>query len=63
MVSKGANSSKKYTVADVYQEASLMLREEMEGVKKNPLNPSEEVKMAVLAKLISKTVLKEMNVI
>jgi hypothetical protein len=63
MVSKVANNPKKYTVADVYKEAAQLLREEMTGVKKGPLNASEEIKMAALAKMISKTVLKEMNVI
>ena len=35
---------------------------EMEGMKNAPLNPSEKIKLAALAKLISKTVLKEMRI-
>jgi len=55
--------NKKFTVKDVYQEAAKMLKEEMQGIKKRPLLPSEDAKMQTLAKLLSKTVLKEMKVI
>jgi hypothetical protein len=54
---------KKFTVKDVYQEAAKMLMDELQGIKKRPLLQSEEVKMQALAKLLSKTVLKEMKVI
>jgi hypothetical protein len=55
--------SKKYTVSDVYQEAHRMLQQEMSAMKKRPLTDSEELKMKQLGKVISKMVLKEMNVI
>ena len=58
-----AAKAKKYTVADVYQEADRMLKEEMSGLKKRPLTQSEEIKMKQLGKLISKMVLKEMKII
>jgi hypothetical protein len=58
-----AKARKKYTVSDVYQEASRMLKEEMQGIKKRPLTPSEEIKTRELGKLISKMVLKEMKVV
>ena len=54
---------KKYTVADVYQEATRMLKEEMQGIKKKPLSKSEEIKMKQLGKVLSQTVLKEMKII
>ncbi|KPJ69337.1 hypothetical protein AMJ44_03990 [candidate division WOR-1 bacterium DG_54_3] len=57
------SKSKKYTVADVYQEANKMLKEEMQGLKNRPLTSSEEIKMKELAKVLSKTVLKEMKII
>lgn len=64
MVNRIENSPpKKYTVADVYKEAAKLMRSEMEEVKNAPLNPSEEIKMNALAKLLSKTVLQEMKVI
>jgi len=52
---------KKYTVADLYAEAGKIVREEFSSMKSAPLNPSEEVKMKELAKLISNSVLKEMK--
>ncbi|MFH1684017.1 MAG: hypothetical protein ABIA67_03960 [Candidatus Margulisiibacteriota bacterium] len=58
-----AIKAKKYTVADVYKEADQMIKEEMAGLKKRPLNSDEEIKMQQLGKLISKLVLKEMKVI
>ncbi|MBU0671550.1 MAG: hypothetical protein KJ732_00815 [Candidatus Margulisbacteria bacterium] len=58
-----AAQAKKYTVADVYQEANKMLTEEMSSIKRRPLNNSEETKMKQLGKLISNMVLKEMKVI
>ena len=57
------SKSKKYTVADVYQEANKMLKEEMQGLKNRPLTSSEEIKMKELAKVLSRTVLKEMKII
>jgi hypothetical protein len=54
---------KKYTVADVYTEANLMLKTEMEAMKNRPLNSSEEIKMKELSRLMSKLVLKELKVI
>lgn len=58
-----AVKAKKYTVADVYKEADKMLKEEMSGLKKRPLNSDEEIKMKQLGKIISNLVLKEMKVI
>jgi hypothetical protein len=55
--------SKKYRVSDVYQEANKMLKEEMQNLKKRPLSQSEEIQMKELAKVLSKTVLGEMNII
>ena len=57
------SKSKKYTVADVYQEANKMLKAEMQGLKNRPLTSSEEIKMKELAKVLSRTVLKEMKII
>ena len=54
---------KKYTVADVYKEASLMLTEEMSSLKQRPLNDTEKIKLDKLAQLISQNVLKEMKVL
>ncbi|MBU1027085.1 MAG: hypothetical protein KKA31_05070 [Candidatus Margulisbacteria bacterium] len=56
-------STKKYTVADVYREASSLLKNEMQGIKNKPLSKTEEVKMEKLAKLLSNNVLKEMNIV
>lgn len=50
-----------YTVADLYSEAAKMVRQEMAGLKQKALTPEEEKKTEQLAKLISKTVLKEMH--
>lgn len=65
MVSQINNNSapKSYTVKNVFDEAKNMLMEEMAGLKKAPLSPVEEQRMEKLAKLLSKTVLKEMDVI
>jgi hypothetical protein len=57
------NKAKKYTVSDVYREASSMLKDEMLNIKNRPLSDSEEQKMKELGKLISKTVLREMEII
>ncbi|MEA3494270.1 MAG: hypothetical protein U9R38_07825 [Candidatus Margulisiibacteriota bacterium] len=54
---------KKYTVADLKSEAYKMLREEMQGIKKRPLNKNEEIKMKELGSVLSKGVLKEMKLI
>ncbi len=56
-------STQKYTVADVYREASSMLKNEMQGIKDKPLSKIEEAKMEKLAKLLSNNVLKEMNIV
>ncbi|MBI5399432.1 hypothetical protein HZB07_02275 [Candidatus Saganbacteria bacterium] len=58
-----AVQDKKYTVADVYQEAGQLLQTEMLALKKRPLTNDEEEKMKQLGKLISKIVLKEMKTI
>ena len=57
------SKSKKYKVSDLYQEANKMLKEEMQNLKKRPLSQSEEIKMKELAKVLSKTVLGEMEII
>jgi hypothetical protein len=56
-------AQKKYSVADVYEEATRMLQEEMQGLKNRPLNTAEEAKVKDLGKTISKLVLKEMKVL
>jgi len=56
------NSLKKYTVADLYKEAGLLVREEMSGLKHKPLNQVEIDKSEQLARMISKLVLKEMKI-
>jgi hypothetical protein len=58
-----AAKSKKYKVSDLYQEANKMLKEEMQSLKNRPLTQSEEIKMKELAKILSKTVLKEMKIV
>jgi 2-iminoacetate synthase ThiH len=62
MIVGSASSSKKYTVGDLYSEAAKMIRQEMQGIKKEPLTPAEETKLANLAKSLSQSVLKEMNI-
>ncbi len=54
---------KKYTVSDVYREATKMLKEEIQSIKNRPLTASEEIKMKELGKVLSQTVLKEMKII
>lgn len=54
---------KKYTVADLYAEASKMVTQEYSTIKNRPLSASEEIKMKELAKVISNSVLKEMKLI
>jgi len=56
-------NNKKFTVADVYQEAGNMLRDELKGIKGQELSKTDELKMAKLGKLLSKMVLKEMDLI
>jgi len=56
-------TNKKFTVADVYQEAGNMLRDELKGIKGRELSKTDELKMEKLGKLLSKMVLKEMKVI
>jgi hypothetical protein len=56
-------TNRKYKVSDVYREATRMLKEEMQGMKKRPLSQTEEIKMRKLGKLISKAVLGEMNIV
>ncbi|OGC22987.1 hypothetical protein A2291_00860 [candidate division WOR-1 bacterium RIFOXYB2_FULL_42_35] len=58
-----AVKEKKYTVADIYKEASALLTEEMQGIKKRPLSDVEKTKMDKLAQLLSQTVLKEMKIL
>ena len=58
-----AAKNKKYTVSDVYQEATKILKEEMQSIKKQPLSANEEIKMKELARLLSNNVLKEMKII
>lgn len=54
---------KKYTVGDVYKEAAKLLKDEMGGLKKGGLSKTEEIKMEEMAKILSKTVLKEMKIV
>jgi len=54
---------KTYTVADLYTEAAKMVRAEFSAIKNAPLTPTEDTKMKELARLISKTVLKEMKIV
>lgn len=58
-----AKFNKKYTVSDVYREATKMLKKEMEDLGKKPLSQSEEIKMKELARVLSNSVLKEMKII
>jgi len=57
------NSGKKYTVADIYQEAGKMLKGELSALKHQSLSPQDEAKIDKLGKLLSKMVLKEMDLI
>ena len=50
-----------YTVKDLYLEAAKMVKDEMRGIKDQPLTQAEEIKMNEMARLISNTVLKEMK--
>lgn len=56
-------TEKKYTVADLYKEAGLLLTEEMEGLNQRRLTDEEQNKMNKLAKALSNTILKEMKVL
>ena len=58
-----ARVEKKFTVADVYQEAAKMLRQEMRALKQRELNKNEEVQTEKLARALSNNVLKEMKII
>lgn len=53
---------KTYTVADLYAEASKLVKSEMGQLKNRPLSPAEEAKSAELARAISQLVLKEMKI-
>lgn len=59
----GKLKPKTYTVADLYTEATHLVREEMSSVKKKPLTAAEETKIKELAKTISNSVLREIRVI
>ena len=61
MLSK--TGDKKFTVGDVYKEAAAMLKEEMRTLKNNKLSAVEAAKLEQFAKELSKSVLKEMDVI
>ena len=55
---------KTFTVADLMAEATKMVKGEMAGLKNNkPLDADETAKAEVLARFISKTVLKEMKIV
>jgi hypothetical protein len=54
-------TTKTYTVGDLYSEAATLVRTEMAGLKHKPLSEVEERKSQDLARLISKMVLKEMD--
>jgi|GEM_PF-6709127 hypothetical protein len=56
-------SKKTYTIADLYEEATRLVREEFQSFKKKPLTAEEEIKTKQLAKTISNSVLKEMKII
>ena len=58
-----AKSKKTYTIADLYEEATRLVREEFQSFKKRPLTPHEEARTKELAKTISNSVLKEMKII
>lgn len=55
-------TAKKYTVADLFAAASGLVKDEMAGLKKKPLNAEESEKAEALARMISKLVLKEMKI-
>ena len=61
MISK--TEGRKFTVADLYSEAAKLVREEFQGMKKEPLSAAEDAKMSELAKKLSNSVLKEMKLI
>lgn len=58
-----AGKKTKYTVADLYGEASKLLKGEMSRLKNKPLSASEAHKMDALARELSKTVLREMKIV
>ena len=55
--------NRKFTVADVYKEASGMLQGELKSMKGKELSKTEEIKMEKLGKMLSKMVLKEMKIL
>ncbi len=57
------SSNKPYTVADLYQKTKTMLRKEMEGMKKRPLNEKELKQTEGLAKIMANHVLRDMRII
>jgi hypothetical protein len=59
----GVKSKKTYTIADLYEEATRLVQEEFQSLKRRPLTPHEEIKTKELAKTISNSVLKEMKII
>ncbi|MGB9612741.1 MAG: hypothetical protein ACPL4K_00985 [Candidatus Margulisiibacteriota bacterium] len=59
----GIKSKRTYTVAELYEEATRLVREEFQALKKKPLAAGEEIKTKELAKAISNSVLKEMKII
>ena len=62
MINK-VNGQATYKASDLYREAGKLLRSEVEGMKKKPLNSKESEKMDLLAKEISKVVLREMKIV
>lgn len=54
-------SRKKYTGAELRQEAANELYKEMESLKNRPLTSQEKVKMDRLALFLTRQVLKEMG--
>ena len=63
MIGKVSNNQPKYTVGDIYREAGKMLKQEMGALKAKPLSEVETAKMDKLARLLSKTVLEEMDIL
>lgn len=59
----GKVGKKTFTVADLYAEASKLVKGEMQQLKNAPLTTQEEEKMQAFAKLISKSVLKDMKLV
>ena len=53
----------KRTVKDLYTAAAQMMAAEMKGLKKKDLTPQEQEKVDILARVMAKGVLKEMNIV